>query len=421
MPTAIARQTVTTGTTATPTPDATETVRGTVSVVPRTKLVMLLDRLRDTGIADALQTNEAVSLAMLGEAMEYLLEQPMAVKAKWEFPQGMKLGLQPNLLLKTNGLGDISGTEQLQVSDVQYAAIDFPSVNLRGTFALSAANAPLPSPLSANAIGAVQVGNGSGAGSAIVRGDGWSVTVAGTLAGGIPVLVETLIVALLDNPGQDIIKWGIADKEAAVAAANAADPKLQQDLFLSGRLAGNNGLSSLGWGAGGTERHRRGSEGQGITAVTAAAQYSGMYLYAENTAAKSKISLTEKWRFVVRIETPTQIFANIGITATAGGYTPNNGLFFVHEANEPFWRISNRGAADTETTTTIPFNGLCAEFEINTATPGSVQYYINGILAGTTNTNIPLATQDFYPFISIAPNEAVEKRLTLYEYSRTLK
>lgn len=420
MPTALRRRVSVSGNSATPTPDATETVRGSVSLVPRTKLALLLDRLRDTGIADALQTNEAVSLAMMGEAMEYMLVQPMRVGAKWDFRAGMKPGAQPNSFLKTNGLGEMVGLPVISVREVEGAAVDFPDVRNRGNYTLTIPGASFPVPLAANATGATQTGNGSGAANAIVRGDAWFAPVAGTI-GTEAIPAEAYLVALFDNPGQDAGAWAIAEKEAVAATGGGTDPNLQNDLFLSGKLAGNNGLSLLGWGAGGTERHRRGSEGQGITAVTAAAQYSGMYLYAENTASKSKISLTEKWRFALKVETPVQIFVNIGITATAGGFTPDNGLFFVIEAGEAFWRISNRATANTEVVTSIPFNGLCNEFEIYTGNAGSVAYYINGILAGTITTNIPLATQDFYPFISIAPNEAVEKRLTLYEYSRTIK
>ncbi len=407
MPTALRKRTIT----APATPDATETVRGSGSLVTDAKLGALLLQLRNLGSADAPQTNELLTLRGIGEALEYLLTQPMPVAGVWEFANAVRLGAGANKILRTNGTGLVTGVETLPAGMIEGLPESIPApLQDRGGLAGQTA-------FPAQATGQT----GSGTGGTIARGDFWTTTAAMVLSG-VAAPINAMVVSLRNSPNPTLpADWLVVRRVEVASATPVADPKLQSDLFLSGTLAGNSGLSVLGWAAGGTERHRRGSEGRGITGVTAAAQYANKYLYAETAAAKSKISLTEKWRFAVRVETPTQFFCHLGITATAGGFTVNNGLYFIAEAGDPNWRIAAKGAAETIVNTTIPINGLCNEFEIHTGNVGSVQYYINGILAGTITTNIPLATQDFYPIISIAPNEAVEKRLTLYEYSRTLK
>lgn len=214
MPTALRKRTIT----APLTPDATEIVRGSVSLVPRTKLAVLLDALRDTSIAEAQQTNEAVTLAMLGEAIEYLLGQPMAIGAKWDFRAGMKPGPQPNSFLKTNGLGEMTGILAISVRDIEDAAVDIPELRQRGTFTFTAPGAAFPTALAANAIGATQTGNGRGAGNAILSGDAWFAPVSGSIAIGIAadveeIMAESYLVALFDNPGQDPAAWAILEKE----------------------------------------------------------------------------------------------------------------------------------------------------------------------------------------------------------------
>ena len=63
---------------------------------------------------------------------------------------------------------------------------------------------------------------GSGAGGAILKGDLWTVSVAGTL-GGVAVTPGDLVRALVDAPGQTASNWAVSETNFGYAAENAAN------------------------------------------------------------------------------------------------------------------------------------------------------------------------------------------------------
>ncbi len=63
---------------------------------------------------------------------------------------------------------------------------------------------------------------GSGAAGAVLKGDLWTVSVAGTL-GGTPVTAGDLVRALVDTPGQTAGNWAVTENNIGYVAENAAN------------------------------------------------------------------------------------------------------------------------------------------------------------------------------------------------------
>jgi len=65
--------------------------------------------------------------------------------------------------------------------------------------------------------------NGSGVDGAILKGDIWSISTAGTLTGGISVSVGDVIRALVDGPGNTATDWGVTENNLGYVAENSAN------------------------------------------------------------------------------------------------------------------------------------------------------------------------------------------------------
>jgi hypothetical protein len=63
---------------------------------------------------------------------------------------------------------------------------------------------------------------GSGAAGAVLKGDLWTISVAGTL-GGVAVTAGDVIRALVDTPGQTAANWAIAENNFGYVAENSAN------------------------------------------------------------------------------------------------------------------------------------------------------------------------------------------------------
>jgi hypothetical protein len=81
-----------------------------------------------------------------------------------------------------------------------------------------------------------------------------------------------------------------------------------------------------------------------------------------------------------------------GYSVTAGSAIPTAGVYFEHQrvVNTAFWTCVTRSSSvSTVINTTVPIvAGQLYLFEIRW-NPGSVQFYIDGVLVGTSTTNIP--------------------------------
>lgn len=65
--------------------------------------------------------------------------------------------------------------------------------------------------------------NGSGVDGAILKGDTWSISVAGVLAGGIVVNVGDVIRSLVDGAGNTSTDWGVTENNLGYVAENSAN------------------------------------------------------------------------------------------------------------------------------------------------------------------------------------------------------
>lgn len=78
---------------------------------------------------------------------------------------------------------------------------------------------------------------GSGTAGAILKGDIWTISVAGTL-GGVAVKIGDTVRALIDTPGQTASNWSILEVGMGYVPANVANPLSQFAATTSAQLAG---------------------------------------------------------------------------------------------------------------------------------------------------------------------------------------
>jgi hypothetical protein len=72
-------------------------------------------------------------------------------------------------------------------------------------------------------IGAYPSSGGSGTAGAVMKGDAWTISVAGTLPSGQVVEVGDLVRALIDTPGNTQANWAITQNNIGYVAENAAN------------------------------------------------------------------------------------------------------------------------------------------------------------------------------------------------------
>ena len=122
------------------------------------------------------------------------------------------------------GLGNVDNTSDVNkpVSTAQQTAIDLAETDAksyadglvvglfddRGNFDASVNTFP--------------ASGGSGSAGAILKGDLWTVSVAGTL-GGVAVSIGDLVRAIVDTPGQTASNWAIAEGNTGYTAENSAN------------------------------------------------------------------------------------------------------------------------------------------------------------------------------------------------------
>lgn len=82
---------------------------------------------------------------------------------------------------------------------------------------------------------------GSGSGGAIVSGDFWVISVAGTL-GGEAVAIGTLLFAKTDTPGQTASNWVTVNQDFAIGAASSTDNAIARFDSTTGKLLQNSGV-----------------------------------------------------------------------------------------------------------------------------------------------------------------------------------
>lgn len=114
------------------------------------------------------------------------------------------------------GLGNVDNTADIDkpVSTAQQNAIDSAVVGLyddRGNYDASGNTYPSS--------------GGSGDGGAILKGDVWTISVAGTLPTGRNVEVGDLVRALVDSPGTTESNWAISQTNIGYTAENSANKK----------------------------------------------------------------------------------------------------------------------------------------------------------------------------------------------------
>lgn len=83
--------------------------------------------------------------------------------------------------------------------------------------------------------GAYPSTGGSGAGGAILKGDAWTISVAGTLPTGQVVEVGDVIRALVDTPGNTQLNWAITQNNIGYVAENSAN----KAITMTGNTASN--------------------------------------------------------------------------------------------------------------------------------------------------------------------------------------
>lgn len=86
---------------------------------------------------------------------------------------------------------------------------------------------------------------GSGSAGAILKGDLWTISVAGTL-GGHPVTVGDVVRALTDTPGQTDANWAISENNFGYVAANAALSNLSAVAINAALVLGTSDAFALG-------------------------------------------------------------------------------------------------------------------------------------------------------------------------------
>lgn len=86
--------------------------------------------------------------------------------------------------------------------------------------------------------GAYPSSGGSGTAGAIIRGDIWTISVAGTLPTGQVVEIGDTVRALIDTPGNTQANWAILQNNIGFVPGNVANPLSQFAATTSAQLAG---------------------------------------------------------------------------------------------------------------------------------------------------------------------------------------
>jgi hypothetical protein len=112
------------------------------------------------------------------------------------------------------------------LDDITAALASVPSgSHIRGSYDITANPASYPKGLASDAVNATQVGNGSGSGNTIKKGDTWYVvnyTGTETIGSGLAINGNrALIVALVDDAGNSDADWTIIEHNIDLATASA--------------------------------------------------------------------------------------------------------------------------------------------------------------------------------------------------------
>ncbi len=261
---------------------------------------------------------------------------------------------------------------------------------------------------------------GSGTAGAVLKGDLWTISVAGTL-GGHPVTAGDLVRALTNTPGQTDVNWAITENNIGYVAENASNKvtsisgastdtqygsaKLLFDqLALKSALAGSASIVTVGTLGTGTWQATAvaapyGGTGQTVYAV-------GDILYASTTSALSKLAGVATGNALISGGLNTApSYGKIGLTThisgilagTNGGTGVNNGSNTVTLAANFVTSGANSLTLTTTgaTNVTLPTSGTLATTAISPV--GLHQQWIaadeltsrttNGALAAVTTIN----------------------------------
>lgn len=161
---------------------------------------------------------------------------------------------------------------------------------------------------------------GSGSAGAILKGDLWTISVAGTL-GGHPVTVGDVIRALADTPGQTDSNWAISENNFGYVALNQA---LADGKIYVGNVSG---VGTAVTPSGDVTMTNAGVTVIGATKVTSAMLNTDVYSTAHTWAGIQTFSAGAK---------------AASLTSTAATY--NQPQFFQFVAGDPNWGFGVRNA-----------------------------------------------------------------------------
>lgn len=262
--------------------------------------------------------------------------------------------------------------------------------------------------------GAYPSTGGTGVAGAIVKGNMWRISVAGTLPTGVVVSVGDWVRALIDTPGNTQANWSVSEANLGYVPLRSINSRTAQDAAVVEYILENlhklyvmstdcveatgrspfyvtaiNGAITYPAGVTGM------TDATGIWQFTGSAHQSQLVVSGNKNLQLSSepLILVASFSTPITLAKPyicLSLQANSMFGDTFYGTDMTDGVHITIQAHDGYiyYRTMSGGVATTDSdTNTLVNNTRCTLIIVATST--SIKYYLNGTLRYTHTTNIP--------------------------------